>query len=258
MRRARLLLALLTLAVPLAASELPRTSGKVVMVAASPQLLQQIEALPSHTWAGYALPAAPRRGFFCDYHGDWNGGRGYDDELRRLALYFHVEDHRIDRVRVLSDDCTLDAESLTWFEKVSAPASLALMRAIIASDRTPASKHAVMALAMHDDPVDALIDVAKHHPTSKVRSNALFWLSEVAGRKAAGALRDALDNDPDDKVRASAVFGISNLPDDESIPILADLMRTHRSAAVRKKAAFWLGQKKDPRALAAIEGFLKQ
>ena len=257
MRRARFLLALLSLATPLVAAAHPYTSGKVVTTTASAQLLQQIQAIPSDTWAGYAIPAAPRRGFFCD--GNWITSGGWQrTEPQTLSVLFHVENHTIDRVRVLGENCSLDAESLTWIENVSAASSLALIRSLIAADRMPASKHAVMALALHDDAVEALIDVAKNHPAPKVRSNALFWLSEAAGRKASGALRDAVDNDPDDKVRASAVFGISNLPDDESIPMLTDLMRTHRSPAVRKKAAFWLGQKHDPRALAAIEGFLKQ
>lgn len=257
MRRARLLLALLPLAAPLLADARPLITGKVVSAPASVPLLRQIEALPSQEWAGYAIPAAPRRGFYCDRFGRWNSGDD-NEEARPLSVFFQVEDHRIERVRVVSDDCSLDAGSVTWLENVSAAASVALLRGIIDTRSTAAAKHAVMALALHDGTIDALIDVARNHPAPQVRSNALFWLSEAAGRKASGALRAAVDDDPDEKVRASAVFGISNLPDDESIPILTELMRTHRSAAVRKKAAFWLGQKNDPRALAAIEGFLKQ
>jgi len=59
-------------------------------------------------------------------------------------------------------------------------------------------------------------------------------------------------------VREKAVFAVSQLPDDQSIPMLIELMKTHRDGNVRKKAAFWLGQKKDPRALAAIEEVLRK
>jgi hypothetical protein len=255
MNAARFLLALLALSTPLATpvSAAPLVSARVTTAAASPQLLGQIEAIPDRTWAGYALPAAPRRGFFCD----WGISRSAHDDLQPLAVFFRVEDHRIERVRLLSANCSLDAERLLWIEHVDAAASLALIRGIIAADAGTPSKQAVDALAMHDDSVDALIGVAKNHRDAKIRGHALFWLGQAAGKKAAGALRDAVDNDPEESVRAKAVFGISNLPDDESIPMLTDLMRTNRSAAVRKKAAFWLGQKGDPRALAAIERFLK-
>jgi len=260
MNRARFLLALLALSTllpgaPARSSTIgrPLTNGRVTTAPASSQLLRQIEAVPSGTWAGYAVPAAPRRGFFCD----WNGSRRAYDELEPLAVFFRVGDHRIERVRLLSANCSLPADQVLWIENVGAASSLALIRGLIDSGDDTASKQAVTALAMHDDATDALIDVAKNHRDGRVRGQALFWLGQAAGRKAVRALRDAVDNDPEEAVRAKAVFGISNLPDDESIPMLADLMRTHRSAAVRKKAAFWLGQKKDPRALAAIERFLK-
>lgn len=250
MKRARIVLALLALSTPLAAR--PLTNATVTTVPASPQLLHQIEAFPSGTWAGYELPAAPRRGFHCD----WDSSRLTADAPQPLAVFFRVEDHRIERVRLLSPSCSLDATQLLWLEHVDAASSLALVRGIIAGGG-PAAKQAVNALAMHDDATDALIDVARHDRDAKVRGHALFWLGQAAGKKASRALRDAVDDDPEESVRAKAVFGISQLPDDESIPLLADLMLTNRSAAVRKKAAFWLGQKDDPRALAAIERFLK-
>ena len=106
--------------------------------------------------------------------------------------------------------------------------------------------------------VDDVLQIAKHDESSKVRGQALFWLSQAAGKKAAAGLREAVDNDPDTDVKSKAIFGISQLPNDESIPLLADLMRNHRNPAVRKKAAFWLGQKNDPRAVAAIEEFLRK
>lgn len=263
MNRARLLpllAAFFAFTAPLAAR--PFTNAKVTTAAASPQLLRQIEAIPSHTWAGYAVPAAPRRGFWCDWDGDWSGdwnGRSRErDEPHPLAVFFRVEDHHIERVRVLSESCSLKATELLWIEQVDPNASLALVRGLITSGDATAAKQAVTALAVHDDAVDALIDVAKNHRDSHVRGDALFWLGSAAGQKATRALRDAVDDDPEESVRAKAVFGISNLPDDQSIPLLAELMRTHRSAAVRKKAAFWLSQKDDPRALAAIEQLLKQ
>ena len=65
----------------------------------------------------------------------------------------------------------------------------------------------------------------KSDPTAHVRSQALFWLSQKAGKKAAGALRDAVDDDPEEGVREKAVFAVSQLPDDQSVPMLIDLMK---------------------------------
>jgi len=258
MTRLRFLLALLALSAPLlAAPPLPRlTNGSMTTVAAHGPLLAQIEALPSPSWAGYWLPASPRHSFFCN----WNGGRFQDDEVQPVAVFLHVEDHRVENVRLDSGNCSLDAhgEPVAWIEGVDARSSLSMLRDVVARGGERASKHALDALAMHDDAADVLIDVAKNHRDPHVRGMALFWLGQEAGAKAAGALRSAVDDDPEQSVREKAVFGIANLPDDRSIPLLVDLMQTNRSAGVRKKAAFWLAQKKDPRALAAIESFLRK
>jgi hypothetical protein len=233
-------------------------------VPAAGPLLAQIEALPSPSWAGYWLPGRPRHSFYCNWSNGnhWNGGHPVEDELLPTALFFLIENHRIENVRMISGNCELDVrgEPVTWIENIDAPSSLSMIEAVINGDRggDRASKHAVDALAMHDNAADALIDVAKNHRDPRVRGSALFWLGQEAGAKAAGALRSAVDDDPEQSVREKAVFGIANLPDDRSIPMLAELMQTHRSAGVRKKAAFWLAQKKDPRALAAIESFLKK
>jgi len=119
---------------------------------------------------------------------------------------------------------------------------------------------AVFALSQSQEPeaIDELIKLAKNDPTAHVRGQTLFWLSQKAGKKAAGAVREAIDDDPDQGVREKAVFAVSQLPNDQSVPMLAELMKTHRDPGVRKKAAFWLGQKNDPRALAAIEDFLRK
>jgi HEAT repeat protein len=175
-----------------------------------------------------------------------------------VALLYRVRDGAINRIRAFSS-CTVQASGakIVWIEGVAPQASIAMLETMAKSDDSM-SKKAVFALSLHDGATDALIDLAHHAERSKVRSDALFWLAQTAAQKAAGTLREAVDNDPDAEVRGKAVFAISQLPNDQSIPLLADLMRTHRSREVRKKAAFWLGQKDDPRALSAIENYLRQ
>src|SRR5207253_1482579 len=142
-----------------------------------------------------------------------------------VTLYFHVVDHQIDRVKPLSAGCRFDSRGDSF--QVIEPVAEA------AAD-------------------DALIELARHDPSSSVRRNTLFWLAVEAGRKAGGALREAVNDDPDTRVKTAAVFGISMLPDDQSIPLLIDLAKNHPNHDVRRKAVFWLGEKHDPRATEAL------
>jgi HEAT repeat protein len=89
-----------------------------------------------------------------------------------------------------------------------------------------------------------------------VRGQALFWLSQKAGQKAATAIVDAIENDPETDVKKKAVFALSQLPKDEGVPRLIAAARKNRNREVRKDAMFWLGQSNDPRALAFFEEVL--
>jgi hypothetical protein len=104
--------------------------------------------------------------------------------------------------------------------------------------------------------IDTLLELARRDPSSKVRGQALFWLGQKAGARAAAALESAVSDDPDRDVRKKAVFAISQLPKDEGVPKLIALARTHRDPGVRKQAMFWLGQSGDPRAVAFFEEVL--
>jgi HEAT repeat protein len=105
--------------------------------------------------------------------------------------------------------------------------------------------------------VPALVRLAREAPESKVRGEALFWLSQRAGARAAAAITDAIENDPETDVKKRAVFALSQLPADEGVPKLIDVARHNRNPAVRKQAMFWLGQSNDPRALKFFEEVLK-
>jgi hypothetical protein len=257
MKRARLLL-LFAFVPPLLASAPRVENGPVSVVAATGSLKAQIESFAS-SWAGYQLPARPDRHFFCSIR-DGISIEDDRDAAGPVAVFFRVDEHRVTSLRLDSWQCPLDAGGLPvhWIEGVDAIASLGYLRGLVDERDSHVAKHALTALSLQDNAVDTLIDIAHHHADSHIRSTALFWLGQRAGQKAVAALRSAVDDDPDEDVRSRAVFGISNLPNDQSIPLLADLMRTNKSRQVRKKAAFWLSQKKDPRALASIESFLRE
>jgi len=89
------------------------------------------------------------------------------------------------------------------------------------------------------------------------RKNAIFWLGQAAGERAArdlGAL--ATDQTEDREIQEQAVFALSQLTHGGGVPPLIEIARTHKDPKVRKTAMFWLGQSNDPRAIALFEEIL--
>jgi HEAT repeats/PBS lyase HEAT-like repeat len=172
-------------------------------------------------------------------------------EYEEIYLVARMEDRRIDNVRMVEPTCPLTNTRLV--ENVSADASLDFLLSELGDE-----DRVVAALSMHDHPrvVPELIRLARHHERTKVRREAIFWLGQKAGEKAAAELRRAVDEDPEDEVREHAVFAISQLPKDRAVPLLVELVKTHKRPAVRKRAMFWLAQTGDQRALDLIEEIL--
>ena len=91
-----------------------------------------------------------------------------------------------------------------------------------------------------------LIATAQDDKSTKVRSQALFWLAQKAGKEALAVITNAIDNDPETEVKKKAVFALSQLPKDEGVPKLMEVARNNRNPEVRKQAMFWLGQTQRP------------
>ena len=206
-------------------------------------------------WVAYQVPVVEGRHTICSWDSMTTIGEPWDTPASALIVLMHVANGQVDNVRVSSPECRA-THAVKWLGPVDAGESRRLLLELIESDAV--DKKAVNALALHRDAESELIDLARNHRHSKIRSSALFWVGTRAGARAAATLRDAVDNDPDASVRAKAVFGIAQMPNDRSVPILIELLKTHRSREVRKKAAFWLSQKDDPRALKAFEEILRK
>jgi hypothetical protein len=144
-----------------------------------------------------------------------------------IVLY-RIEGGRVAKVRTFSESCDLDAGGRTvyWLSGVNPAASVSLLKNLVQSvgkdtgeGATPRHlvSESLLAMMAHQAPeaVSALIDLARNDPQPKVRSDALFWLAQRAGLKAAGTITDAIANDPDTKVKERAVFALSQLPADE-------------------------------------------
>jgi hypothetical protein len=88
------------------------------------------------------------------------------------------------------------------------------------------------------------------------RTQAVFWVGQAAGEKAAEGLREvAGESKLDREVRLQAVFALSQHREGGA-PALIDIARNSKDPEVRKQAIFWLGQSKDKRALDYFEKVL--
>jgi hypothetical protein len=244
--------------------------------------LDALAAKSATAWVGYAVPALDGDRRSCCWNGDGDGccqacrlepgatsatSPGVNRtgvvtlESQPLHVLLRLDSGRIDRVRVFSADCSLDAGGLTvhWLASVSPADSVTMLGSLL----TPAAPNrladgALVALAMHREPaaLERLLAVAKDGGTTHLRGQALFWLAQRAGDKAAGAITEAIANDPETDVKKRAVFALNQLPKDQGVPLLIQVARTHTNPAVRKQAMFWLGQTRDARAVKFFEEIL--
>lgn len=261
------------------------TNGEVRPAAAGDALtrvaLDALAANAGTAWLAYAVPIVEGDRWICDgsiHRGGMQLERGAArapaaapspgdpavmmlEGARQLWVLYRFDAGRVDRIRIASEDCTLDAGGLPvqWLAKVPSPDSVALLATFLsdASSRRLADG-ALTALAMHREPaaLELLLHTARDGATTHLRGQALFWLSQRAGDKAVGAISDAIASDPETDVKKRAVFALSQLPKHEGVPRLIEVARTNANPAVRKQAMFWLGQSRDPRAVKFFEEVL--
>lgn len=237
--------------------------------------LDALAATSGTAWLAYAVPIAAGDHSICDGIRYLSGGQVQRDSgsvatpppvmmlegPRRLWVLYRVETGTITRIRMASEDCTLDAGglTLTWIAGVAPAASVAVLSSFLdASTSRRLADGALAALAMHAEPaaLERLMTAARGGETPQVRGQALFWLAQRASEKAIGTISDAIANDPETDVKRRAVFALSQLPRGEGVPRLIDVARTNPNPVVRKQAMFWLGQSKDPRAVRFFEEVL--
>jgi len=283
---------LLSIAIVLASTtafaQQPRvTNGQVQPQALSGPLDRAIRDLAAGssepTWIGYAVPIIAGERNMCCWSGDGSIGNccagcrlepGTSNAVMlttgagstrlepgdQFFVLYRLEGGVLNRIRTFSEDCPLDAGGRTihWLTGVRPSESVAVLAGYAAEPNRKPADSALSAIAMHADPtaLDTLVKLARGAASTHVRGQALFWLAQRAGEKAAGTITEAIDKDPEADVKKRAVFALSQLPKDEGVPLLINVARTNSNPAVRKQAIFWLGQSKDPRALKFFEEIL--
>ncbi len=261
---ALVLVAALAAATPLGQGHI--TDGQIETHAVTQSLEREIAAATARggaRWIGYRIRiAGGHRSLDC-----LDRTRIALEPASEISILARYEGSTITRLRTATPDCEIDAGGLpvTWLENVKVDDGAAWLAGIINADTgsgerfNRVTKPAITALGMHEGTAAsrALVAIARTHPMSNTRNDAIFWLSQRAGDQlAAAAIVDAIERDPDTDVKKRAVFALSQLPKDESIPKLIDVAKSNKNAAVRQQAMFWLGQSNDPRALKFFEDVL--
>ena len=134
----------------------------------------------------------------------------------RMVVLFRVAERAVDRIRVFSEDCELDAggRTVTWLETVRPADSIALLESFVTTAdgrRDRITDGAITAIALHGDrAADASLDrlVALNQPEA-VRKKVTFWLGNTRGAHGLATLRRVLKEDPSADVQKAAVFGVS-------------------------------------------------
>ena len=232
-------------------------------------------ATSSPAWFGYAVKTAPHDSNNCCW-GDSNqcgcrleGERGTVLNNSRsktpvplegsdaVALLFRVVTGSIEKVRVYSLSCPLDAGGLPfiWLTGVPATASLTYLQklvSVIPSDGV--LDGAILAIAEHDDPqADNVLDqLTRPTQPERMREKATFWLGASRGSRGVSILKTILQNDPSEHIRDKAVFALSISKQPEALDSLIHAARSDSSAHVRGQAIFWLAQKAGARASSTI------
>jgi hypothetical protein len=184
-----------------------------------------------------------------------------------MMVLFRVVSREVERVRVFSEDCPLDAggREVTWLTGVRPAESIALLESLVTAQtgtdrRDRVVDGAISAIALHRDAsADASLErlLASSQPQN-VRSKVPFWLGNSRGRRGLDILRRVVKDDPSVEVRKKAVFGLSQSREAEAVDLLIDNARNNQETSVRGEAIFWLAQKAGNKAAAAITERIEQ
>ena len=153
-----------------------------------------------------------------------------------------------------------ESSSATNLGTVSAREAADYLLSLAESSERKAAEQAIFPSTLVDSVTvwPTLLRIARNERRPRnTRTQAVFWLGQMAGEATTRGLNDLVgDDDVDREVRKQAVFALSQQRDKEGVPSLIRIVRTSKDPEIRKNALFWLAQTNDPRALDLIEELL--
>jgi HEAT repeat protein len=274
------------------------TNGRVTLQAAGAPFADSFRSLVSSqadvTWIGYFVPVVDSERTMCCFSsgsGSVSGDFGLGDRSscctgcrletgqgtpmsnrpepttgpvklegdERMVVLYRVADRRVERIRIFSETCPLDAggRPVHWLENVRPADSITLLESFTAGDaggRNRLAEGAISAIANHGDPAaDASLQrlVSPGQPEA-LRKKVTFWMGQARGRPGFEALRRLMRDDPSVEVRKSVIFALSQSRVPETFETLAGIARSDADSRLRSEALFWLAQHGDSRATQVI------
>ena len=180
----------------------------------------------------------------------------------KLAILLRVQDQRVMRIKVASQDCVLDAGGLpfVWLKEVKAAESVALLSTLVREENgAEHGKHslwdgALSAIALQSgaEAQAALESFAAPTQREELRKQTAFWLGALRGKDGVAALQRMAKNDPSTEVRAQVMFALSISKEPAALEEMIRVAHQDANAHVRGQALFWLAQKAGKRAVGAI------
>jgi HEAT repeat protein len=239
-------------------------------------------------WVGYHVDqVAGERGVCCN--NNWNDGNcgtcrlerengatshtTYTDGNfkleggRQLVVLYRMEAKRVVKIRVASDDCTLDAGGLTfvWLTGVKTAESVSLLATYVRG--TDFESHgdrgigngALTAIALHADASAdrALESFVTPEQREGLRRQAAFWMGAARGNAGLTALQHMAKTDPNPDVRAHVAFALSVSHEAGALDEMIRMAHDDTSSHVRGQALFWLAQKAGKKAAGTISGAIE-
>ena len=239
-------------------------------------------------WVGYHVEeVAGERGVCCD--NNWNDGSCGTCRLekenggmsgtthtdgnvklegaRQLVVLYRLEAKQVVKIRVASDDCTLDAGGLAfvWLTGVKPTESVAFLATYVRGsgfeDRGNRSvgNGALTAIALHADASAdrALESFVTPEQREELRKQAAFWMGAARGNAGLIALQHMAKTDPSSDVRAHVAFALSVSHVAGALDEMIRMAHDDTSSHVRGQALFWLAQKAGKKAVGTITGAIE-
>jgi hypothetical protein len=198
-----------------------------------------------------------------DGHGR-SGGTVKLEQGRELAVLLRVADKQVMKIRIASEDCTLDPGGLrvVWLTGVSGEESVRLLTNYVRPEEIEGhgkhglSEEALTAIAMHADAAADRAFASFVAPTQPqgLRQKASFWLGAARGEKGLTLLKQMAKSDPSAEVRAQVSFALYVSPEPSAVDEMIRMAHEDESTHVRGQALFWLAQKAGKKAEGAITG----
>jgi HEAT repeat protein len=184
------------------------------------------------------------------------------ESAHRVAVLYRIDENKVMKVRVSSEECTLDAGGLRfiWLTGVKPTESVALLSSYVQSSNFEehGSHHlgrdALNAIAMHADESAnrALESFVKPDRPEKLRKDTAFWLGAARGKEGLATLLQMAKNDPSSDVRSQVTFALSVSKESGALDEMIHMAHDDTSSHVRGQALFWLAQKAGKKAVGTI------